>query len=225
MKYGYKDFADEILPYIIYACDRYIAEQQAHINFMFDAEFFDEDTRSEQQHELNNFSTIFNDLFREKRRLHALMFKLFDIQMRESYQDPDTLMLEQIFKVTDLALCNARSGTYVIDKSLMHDIICIHNYIESVFDEELTSPNVHQISWKPTSVNGMTATQMMRDLLPYMDSDDVNLTNQYESIKSEFDKIKHELFKKSMNRCLIMKGEYDICSIRFLVNQFDSLWV
>lgn len=225
MKEEYKNFVAIISPYIAYACRRYISEQKEHLEFLKSAGILKNDGYEESIKELNHFIEIDERLFGESRETFELLFGVFDSQMQDEYQDPDTLMFSQIQeKVTILLKEYYHSKN--LNKSFRHDLVCIHNFLESYFYDDLSDPDPYDCTWKPTQLeNGMNASTMLRTKLILMDDTDLHLSNQYDYLQKKLNEVKKELFNKSMKRCLMIGLEGDVLDIERLVDNLDSLWV
>ncbi len=225
MKEEYKNFVDIITPFIAYACRRYIIEQKEHIDFLKSVGILKDDGYEESLKELNHFIEVDSKLFDETRNYYDLLFEVFDKQMNEEYQDPDTLMFSQIQEKVAILLKDYYQSIK-LNKSFRHDLVCIHNFLESYFYDELNDPDPYDCTWKPTQLeNGMIASTMLRSKLILMDDTDLHLSNKYDYLQKELNEVKKELFKKSMKRCLMLGWERDVLDIEYLVDNLDSLWV
>ena len=225
MKEEYKNFVAIITPYIAYACRRYISEQKEHLEFLKSAGILKEEGYQESLKELNHFIEVDSKLFDETRNYYELLFEVFDKQMNEEYQDPDTLMFSQIQEKVAILLKDYYQSIK-LNKSFRHDLVCIHNFLESYFYDELNDPDPYDCTWKPTQLeNGMSASTMLRSKLILMDDTDLHLSNKYDYLQKELNEVKKELFKKSMKRCLMLGWERDVLDIEYLVDNLDSLWV
>ena len=225
MKEEYKNFVDIITPFIAYACRRYIIEQKEHIDFLKSVGILKDDGYEESLKELNHFIEVDSKLFDETRNYYELLFEVFDKQMNEEYQDPDTLMFSQIQEKVAILLKDYYQSIK-LNKSFRHDLVCIHNFLESYFYDELNDPDPYDCTWKPTQLeNGMSASTMLRSKLILMDDTDLHLSNKYDYLQKELNEVKKELFKKSMKRCLMLGWERDVLDIEYLVDNLDSLWV
>lgn len=225
MKEEYKNFVAIISPYIAYACRRYISEQKEHLEFLKSADILKNDGYEESLKELNHFIEIDERLFGDHQKTFELLFDVFDSQMQDEYQDPDTLMFSQIQeKVTILLKEHYQRKN--LNKSFRHDLVCIHNFLESYFYDDLSDPDPYDCTWKPTQLeNGMSASTMIRTKLILMDDTDLHLSNQYDYLQKKLNEVKKELFNKSMKRCLMIGLDGDVLDIERLVDNLDSLWV
>ena len=225
MKEEYKNFVAIITPYIAYACRRYISEQKEHLEFLKSSGILKEEGYQESLKELNHFIEIDSRLFDDLRNSFGLLFELFDNDLKENYQDPDTLMFSQIQERVTILL-KEYYQCKKLNKSFRHDLVCIHNFLESYFYDDLSDPDPYECTWKPTQLeNGMSASTMLRTKLIFMDDTDLHLSNQYDYLQNKLNEVKKELFKKSMKRCLMIGLDRDILDIERLVDNLDSLWV
>lgn len=226
MKEEYKLFVHKITPFIIFACDRYIEEQRVHLNYLSDYSILKDDAYKDSVKELDIFKNTFESVFGDQRDSCELILKHLELDLKsKEYIDPDTLLFNQIFNETDIILSDYRKRCE-INKSFKHDIVCIHNFLESYFDDDINSPDPYNCTWRPTKLdNGMSASTMYREKLIFMDDTDLTLTSQYDFLKKELNDIKLQLFKKSMIRCLTISLDKCVLSIENIVEQFDSLWV
>lgn len=225
MKEEYKNFVAIISPYIAYACRRYISEQKEHLEFLKSAGILKNDGYEESLKELNHFIEIDERLFGESRESFELLFGVFDSQMKDEYQDPDTLMFSQMQEKVTILLKEYYNSKN-LNKSFRHDLVCIHNFLESYFYDDLSDPDPYECTWKPTQLeNGMSASTMLRTKLILMDDTDLHLSNQYDYLQKKLNEVKKELFKKSMKRCLMIGLDRDVLDIERLVDNLDSLWV
>lgn len=225
MKEEYKNFVAIISPYIAYACRRYISEQKEHLEFLKSAGILKDDGYEESLKELNHFIEIDKRLFGDHQKTFELLFSVFDSQMQDEYQDPDTLMFSQMQEKVTILLKDYYKRKN-LNKSFRHDLVCIHNFLESYFYDDLSDPDPYECTWKPTQLeNGMSASTMLRSKLILMDDTDLHLSNQYDYLQNKLNEVKKELFKKSMKRCLMIGLDRDILDIERLVDNLDSLWV
>lgn len=216
MKAEYKNLSDLFLPYIKYAVKRYIDEQAEHVKI------FSTNTQEELEKELKLFIDLADRNFLP---YPQFLFTEWDKKMYDEYQDPDTFMFSQMYEVVDKIIVSTHQATEITNKSFKHDLICIFNFLENYFEDELLEPDPYSISWRPTEVNGFTASTMIREELPLMNGDDVALTSKYDELKRLTKENNKLLFQRAMIRTLSIGTDFSITDIEFLVENLDSLWV